>query len=117
MDKDYTGNKMQDNIGDKIQSCNKESKQEERNSTIKPTSFKTYKTFVISYLIQKINEVDEKDKQILEELLQKAKNLKTTNMPQFLFKVYDAQKKTGVNLKPLIPRTEEIPKILEDEEK
>jgi len=105
MDKDYIENRMQDNIKDKIQPCNR------------PTSFKTYKTFVISYLIQKINEVDEKDKQILEELLQKAKNLKTTNMPQFLLKVYDTQKKTGVNLKPLIPRTEEIPKILENEDK
>jgi hypothetical protein len=105
MDKDYIENKMQDNIKDKIQSCNR------------PTSFKTYKTFVISYLIQKINEVDEKDKQILEELLQKAKNLKTTNMPQFLLKVYDTQKKTKVNLNPLIPLTEEIPKILDNREK
>jgi predicted metallo-beta-lactamase superfamily hydrolase len=82
--------------------------------TVRFHNLSAYKAFVISFLIRKINEVqDEKTKAVLYELIQRTELLRTRDFYHFLRRVFEVQKQNGVNLTTIIPTEEEIQQIFQ----
>jgi hypothetical protein len=74
----------------------------------------SYKAFVISFLIQKINEVqDEKTKILLSELINRIEILRTRDLHRFMLRIIEIQKQTGLDLSYIIPSPEEVQQIMQ----
>ena len=77
-------------------------------------NFSNYKTYVISFLIQKINESnDEKTKTLLWELVNRLEILRSRDLHRFMLRVVEVQKQTGLDLSQIIPSPEEVQAILQ----
>jgi hypothetical protein len=74
----------------------------------------SYKAFVISFLLQKINESnDEKTKVLLQELINRLEILRSRDLHRFMLRIIEIQKQTGLDLSPIIPGPEEVQQIMQ----
>jgi hypothetical protein len=74
----------------------------------------SYKAFVISFLLQKINEVqDEKTKMLLNELINRIEVLRSRDLHRYLMRIVEVQKQTGLDLSLIIPSPEEVQQIMQ----
>ena len=73
-----------------------------------------YKAYATSFLILKINEVqDEKTKTALTELLMRLEILRTRDFHRFLARILEIQKQTGLDLTQIVPSPEEVQQIMQ----
>jgi hypothetical protein len=73
-----------------------------------------YKAYATSFLILKINEVqDEKTKTALTELLMRLETLRTRDFHRFLARVLEIQKQTELDLTQIVPSPEEVQQIMQ----
>jgi hypothetical protein len=77
-------------------------------------NFSAYKAYATSFLIKKLNEVqDEKTKILLNELINRLEILRTRDLHRYLLRLFEIQKQTGLDLSQIIPSPEEVQAILQ----